>query len=69
MYQKQFSYSGNSSELCGLLIYSAFQQYITKNMGLCGAGLYSDFKFIRPMEQAKQEANKFIPSDIPISIS
>lgn len=66
MYQKQLSYSSNSSELCVLLIYSAFQQYITKNMGLCGTGSYSGFKFIRMMKQVKEEENMFIPSNVPI---
>lgn len=69
MYEKQFSYSCNSSELCGLLIYSAFQQYITKNMGLCGTGSCSGFKFIRTMKSVKEEENMFIPSNIPISTS
>lgn len=37
VYQNQFSYSRNSSGLCSLFIYFAFQPYITKNMGLCVA--------------------------------
>ena len=69
MYQKQFSYSSYSSELCGLLIYSAFQQYITKNMCLCGIGSYTGIKFIPTMKQVKEEENTFIPSNVPISTS
>lgn len=38
MCQKQFSYNSNSSEFCGLLIYSAFQQYITKNWACVALG-------------------------------
>lgn len=33
MYQKQFSYSSNSTELYSLLIYFTFQQYIIKEHG------------------------------------
>lgn len=69
MYQKQFSYSINSSGLCSLLIYSAFQQYITKNMGLCGTGSYSGFKFIGTVRQVKEEENTLIPSIVPFSAS
>lgn len=69
MYQKQFSYSINSSGLCSLLIYSAFQQYITKNMGLCGTGSYSGFKFIGTVRQVKEEENMLIPSIVPFSAS
>lgn len=65
MYQNQFSYTSNSSGLCSLLIYSAFQQYITKNMGLCGTGSCSGFRFIRTMRQVKEEENMLIPSTVP----
>lgn len=69
MCQKQFSYSSNSSELCGLLIYSILKQYITKNVGLCGIGPYPAFKIIRTMKQVKEEENTFIPSNIPPATS
>lgn len=61
VYQNQFS--SKISGLCSLLIYSAFQQYITKNMGPCGS--YSGFKFIRTMGQVKEGENMLIPSFIP----